>query len=371
MKKFLYAVLVAMALSPVVAKGQEVIVKLKPEASVMSFFTLSPSTSLKSMRLVARGKFILVNGDLSEIQKNPNVLYAEPNARISVMPIKATDVEPKAWGVEKVSAPKVWEKGFTGKGVTIAVIDTGSDYTHPELEGHVIKPTGKEQKDCTGWDFANKDADPMDDNSHGTHVSGTILGKTVGVAPGAMILPVKFLDKDGSGTLEDALSAIQYAIDCKVDIMSNSWGGGGKMQSMQDLINDASKKNILFVAAAGNSSSDNDKTPAYPASYDNVIAVAATDSADKMASFSSYGKKSVLVAAPGVNVYSSVPGGKYDSYSGTSMATPHVAAVIALMLEAKVPVADVAKKLEESYDKAPVTLKIKSKGRLNALKAVE
>jgi subtilisin family serine protease len=369
MKKFLFAVLVALALSPAVAKGEEVIVKLKPGISLMALTSMSPLAN--SIRSVAHGKFFVVSGNLSDIQKNPNVLYAESNVRIRVSPIKEEGIDPKAWGVEKISANKAWEKGFTGKGVTVAVIDTGVDYNHPELEGHVIKPTGKEKKDCTGWNFSAKTADPMDDHSHGTHCSGTILGKTVGVAPGAMILPIKFLDKDGSGTLEDALESIQYAIDCKVDVMSNSWGGGGKMQSMQDLVNDAKAKNIVFVAAAGNETNDNDKKPSYPATYENVISVAATDKNDKIAYFSNWGKKTVLVAAPGVGVYSSVIDGKYDTYSGTSMATPHVAGVVALMLEAKIPAMDIAKKLEDAYDEVPVALKIKSKGRVNALKAVE
>lgn len=358
-----------LALAPVGAQAQEVIVKLKPGMNVSAFN--AHTVSALAIRSIAHGKFLVVKGSLSEIRKNPAVLYAEPNARIFVAPIKSEDADPKAYGIAKVSAPEVWKKGITGNGIKIAVIDTGVDYNHPELEGRVVKPVGKEMKDCTGWDFFNKDNDPMDDNEHGTHVSGTILGKTVGVAPGATIIGVKFLSAEGSGSLADALSSIQYAIDCKVDVMSNSWGGGGKMQSMQDLIDEAYSKGILFVAAAGNSSQDNDKVGAYPANYNHVISVAATDKNDEVASFSSYGLKTVHVAAPGVAVYSSIPGGKYDSFSGTSMATPHISGIIALMLEAKVPYDQIAKKLIASYDEVSPALKIVSKGRVNALKAVD
>jgi len=362
--------LASLVLAPLCAQGEELIVKMKPRAS---FSTLAAQEIMaKTIRTAANGKFLVVEGDRASISRNPSVEYAEPNIKIRVPReplLRAAD--PMAWGVSKISADKVWEKGITGKGVIVAVIDTGVDYTHPALKGKVVLPVkDAKPEDCTGWNFANKVSDPMDDQGHGTHVSGTIAGDGVGVAPGAKILGVKFLDKDGSGTLEDALSAIQYAIDCKVNVMSNSWGGGGKMQSMQDLINAAHEKGMIFVAASGNSYRDNDSSPSYPASYDNVISVAATDNKDLKANFSNYGAKSVHVAAPGVNVYSLAPGGKYASMSGTSMATPHVSGVVALMLEAKIPADQIRQKMVDSFDVVSPAMKIVSKGRLNALKAV-
>lgn len=364
--KRLWILLLAIVTPSVYA--EEVIVKLKPGQSIMA---LSSSVLQNDVRSVANDRFFVVNGNLSEIKNNPAVLYAEPNYKIHVSPIVEETVDSRAWGVEKVSAPKVWSAGYTGKGITVAVIDTGVDYNHSELAGRVIRPTGKEQKDCTGWNFAAKTPDPMDDHNHGTHCAGTIAGKTVGVSPDAKILPVKFISKEGSGTLEDALSAIQYAIDCKVDVMSNSWGGGDSVQSLQEVITEAHNKNIVFIAAAGNDSNDNDLKPTFPSNYDHVISVAATTQSDAKAFFSNYGEKTVLVAAPGDKIYSSVIGDKYAAYSGTSMATPHVAGIVALMLEAKIPASEVAKKLEVSADQVSADLKVKAKGRINAFKAIQ
>lgn len=178
----------------------------------------------------------------------------------------------------------------------------------------------------------------MDDHGHGSHVSGTIGAKgddgqgIVGVNWNVTIMGVKFLTGAGSGTLEDAVLAIDYATKNHADIMSNSWGGGGFMQSLNDAIVRARDAGILFVAAAGNESNDNDANPTYPAGYqiDNVIAVAAIDNKGQLAYFSNYGKTTVHVGAPGVDILSSTPGG-YKAWSGTSMATPHVSGLAALL----------------------------------------
>jgi len=148
------------------------------------------------------------------------------------------------------------------------------------------------------------------------------------------IMPIKFLGDDGSGTLEAAVKAIDYATMMNVDLMSNSWGGGGYSQALFDAIKAASDKGIIFTAAAGNESSNNDSTASYPANYalPNVISVAALTAQNGLASFSSYGKSSVHIAAPGQNILSTIPGGKYEMMSGTSMATPHVSGVIGLLL---------------------------------------
>lgn len=191
--------------------------------------------------------------------------------------------------------------------------------------------------DIYGYDFAAKDSDPMDVYGHGTHCSGTIgananNGDIVGVAWNVRIMPVRFLGDDGSGSLADAVSSIDYATKMKVNVMSNSWGGGGYSQALADAITRAKDAGILFVAAAGNNSNDNDAAPEYPAGYqiDNVIAVAAVDPAGQVASFSNYGKNSVHIAAPGVNILSYTMRG-LESWSGTSMATPHVSGVAALL----------------------------------------
>ena len=201
--------------------------------------------------------------------------------------------------------------------------------------------------DLFGWDFANNDNNPADDNYHGTHVAGTIgaignnsVGVT-GVAWEVSLMGLKFLSGSGSGTTANAVQSVNYATmmrqrgDERVRITNNSWGGGGYSQSLKDAIDAGGRADILFVAAAGNDSIDADGMPQYPANYQSpsIIAVAATDRNDNLASFSNYGDGSVHLAAPGVSILSTVPGG-YTSYSGTSMAAPHVAGAAALALAA-------------------------------------
>ncbi len=304
---------------------------------------------------------------LSSLKNNPDIIYAEPNYIYH-----ATTDDPQfsqLWGLSNtgknepkgkagvsgadINAIRAWELTTGSRQVKVAVIDTGVDYNHPDLKGNVWinekelngKPSVDDDgngfvDDIHGYNFAVNTADPMDGHGHGTHCSGTIGAlhdNGVGVA-GVMsevtIVPVKFLDDNGSGTLEAAVRAIDYATELNVDLMSNSWGGGGKSQALEDAIRRASDKGIIFTAAAGNSSSDNDKAPSYPASYDvpNVVSVAALTAQNDLASFSSYGKNSVHIAAPGQNILSTVKGGGYEVMSGTSMATPHVSGVLGLLL---------------------------------------
>ena len=261
------------------------------------------------------------------------------------------------WDMTRHRRPGRLDHRPTGSSsVVVAVIDTGVDYNHVDLAANIWTNPGEIAgngidddgngfvDDVHGYDFANNDGNPMDDNGHGTHVAGTIaavgnnsLGVT-GVAWSTSIMPLKFLSANGSGYLSDAVEAINYAtmmrtrygVNVRVD--NNSWGGGGFSSAMQSAIQAANDAGILFVAAAGNSGTNNDASPQYPANYDspNVISVAATDQNGQLASFSNYGATTVDLAAPGVSIYSTTPNNTYSTYSGTSMATPHVSAVAAL-----------------------------------------
>ncbi len=270
-----------------------------------------------------------------------------------------------------INALEAWRLTKGSQGIKIAVIDTGVDYNHEDLRQNMWVNQAEKNgadgvdddgngyvDDIYGYDFANNDSDPMDGNGHGTHCSGTIAGVhdngigVKGVMAHAQIVAVKFLGDNGSGTLEAAVQAIDYATKVGVDIMSNSWGGGGFNLALYDAISRAEDAGIVFVAAAGNSAADNDVTPHYPSNYEasNVISVAANNYNDGLASFSCYGSDTVHIAAPGRNILSTTPGNEYQVYSGTSMATPHVSGMVGLYLalHGKTEPRDVKEALESS-----------------------
>lgn len=273
-----------------------------------------------------------------------------------------------------IGATKAWALEKGSKNVLVAVIDTGIDYTHPDLAANVWTKPGT--TNVHGFNAITGKEDPMDDHSHGTHCSGTIGGVgdngvgVVGVNWTVSIMGSKFLSAQGGGTLADAIKAIDYATLNGAQVMSNSWGGGGYSEELKNAISRANDKGILFIAAAGNDTNDNDANASYPASYDlpNVIAVAASNNVDGLSYFSNWGSKSVLLMAPGENIYSTVIGGKYDTYSGTSMATPHVSGAVALLLahEPSLTVAQVKERLGRTSEKLKsYKKKIASAGRLN------
>ena len=251
-----------------------------------------------------------------------------------------------------IGAEKAWDITTGSKDVVVAVIDTGVDFSIPDLTENawtnLAEKNGKPGidddangyvDDIHGYDFANDKGDSTDDHGHGSHCSGTIGGRgndgagVAGVSWSVSIMGVKFLDASGSGTLANAIRAIDYARKNGAKVMSNSWGGGGVSEILKKTIEDTKAADMLFVAAAGNEGGDNDTTPTYPASYpvDNIIAVAAVDNRGQLASFSNFGANTVHIGAPGVNILSTIPKG-FDIYSGTSMATPHVVGVAALLL---------------------------------------
>ncbi len=231
----------------------------------------------------------------------------------------------------------------------VAVIDTGTDYNHPDLDSNIwtnpgeIPSNGVDDDgngyidDIHGYDFWSNDADPMDENGHGTHVAGTICAESnneqgvAGVAWQCKIMALRFLGPNG-GYTSDAISALDYAVSKGVKVSNNSWGGGGYSQSLYNAIQNANTSGHLFVAASGNSSDDTDSKPHYPSSYSlgNIISVAATENQDRLSSFSNFGANTVDVGAPGTNIVSTSQGG-YWWMSGTSMAAPHVTGLAVLI----------------------------------------
>lgn len=250
-----------------------------------------------------------------------------------------------------------WDITQGSKDIIVAVIDTGVDYKHPDLADNMFQNPGEisgnkidDDKngyvdDVYGYDFANNDADPMDGNGHGTHCAGTIgaVGNNMlgvaGVNWNVRMMALKFLGDDGSGTTANAIKAINYAVANGAKVLSNSWGALlAYSRALENAIKMAQAAGVIFVAAAGNDALNNDKYPTYPASYKllNIVSVAAIDPVNgSLASFSNFGAQTVHIAAPGVNILGTSPGGAYAFMSGTSMATPHVAGVLALMLSLK------------------------------------
>lgn len=309
---------------------------------------------------------------LNDLKNDPDVEFAEPNY-ILRSPGKAGGEQTtslaaarQAAGASSVvgayaqtAAPihlsDAWNAASgNGSPVVVAVIDTGVDYNHEifrdsgaiwsnpnEIPNNGIDDDGNGfVDDVRGWNFVAGNNDPMDDDNHGTHVAGIVLGATQDLLRYPMqpasirIMPLKFLDASGIGTTSDAVKCIYYAVNNGARVLNNSWGGGGYSKSLLDAVAYAYSRRAIFVAAAGNSSLNNDVSPTYPASYPvpGVISVAATTDLDSFASYSNYGVSTVHMGSPGTSIWSSLPNQQYGRSSGTSMATPFVSGIAAMML---------------------------------------
>ncbi len=323
-----------------------------------------------------RDDMIVVQRDLSEprslglerLRENAFVAKADPNYLFTITKTPNDPDYGKLWGLSNqgaidasgvhglkgvdIGAEKAWDKTTGSKDVIVAVIDTGIDFKIPDLAENAwinkVEAAGKAGvdddgngyvDDINGYNFADNKGDATDDNGHGSHCSGTIGGRgndgagIAGINWKVSLMAVKFLDSKGGGTLANSIKAIDYARKNGAQVLSNSWGGGPFTQTLFEAIQETQKAGALFIAAAGNDGSNNDVTPAFPASYkiDNIISVAALDHRGELASFSNYGALSVHLAAPGVEIFSTTPKG-FEFMSGTSMATPHVAGAAALLL---------------------------------------
>lgn len=347
----------------------------------------------KNLDVVEVAKGISLDAAQEFYRENPNVLYVEPDYPLHAYmepppsdtnppgdddPPPVPSIDPRyaeQWGLNNdghtggtadadINAPEMWEHLTGDKNIIIAVIDTGINYNHPDLKNNVWVNPGEIPgnnidddnngvvDDVHGFNAISNTGDPMDDHGHGSHCSGIIGAEGQnydggrGVMQEATVIGCKFLSADGGGSTYGAIACLDYLRNLKtrsenpVDIFatSNSWGGGPASQALQDAIQAHQNLGILFIAAASNDSADNDAVDTFPADYPlaNIVSVAATDNKDEKAWFSNYGKRTVHVGAPGVDILSSVLGNDYESMSGTSMATPFVAG-LAGMIKANNP----------------------------------
>ncbi|MFZ1702180.1 MAG: S8 family serine peptidase [Pyrinomonadaceae bacterium] len=295
-----------------------------------------------------------------------------------------------------LDALEAWATTKGSDEVVVAVLDSGVDYTHEDLVGNMwVRPESVpaysddelgDFNDLNGYNGTDNIADPMDDNGHGTHCAGIIGAEgnngvgVSGINWKVKIMPLKFLGRGGTGTTNDAIEAINYAIDRKkkgvnVRIISASFGSTSKSKALEDTIRAAGEAGILFVAAAGNNGSDNDRSPHFPSNYDlpNVISVAALDRTDNLASFSNYGVESVDVAAPGKDIVSTWLNDDYREASGTSMATPYVSGIAALIVanEPNISMKKLRERILGSVDKLDqLDGRVSSGGRICAANAL-
>jgi subtilisin family serine protease/subtilisin-like proprotein convertase family protein len=371
----------------------------------------SPIALVPGLRVVSLDAGVTVKQALAAYKASPLVLRAGPDYQVRLTATPNDPLFGSLWGIHNtgqtggrpdadVDGPEAWD--VVTSGPLVAVLDTGVDYNHPDLAANVWTNPGEVEADGLdndgngfvddyyGYDFVNNDADPMDDYGHGTHVAGTIAAVgnngigVAGVGWDTKVMALKFMNVLGFGLESDAIRALDYAVAQGATISNNSWGGIGVPDPFLYLaIQNAGAAGHIFVAAAGNDSLDTDLVPGYPAGFDldNIVSVAATDHNDDLAWFSNFGATTVDLAAPGDNIVSTVPAGGqplsdpsgYIAASGTSMASPHAAGVVALV-RGQHPdwtYRQVIERVLGTVDRVPsLEGKTVTGGRLNAARAV-
>jgi thermitase len=347
---------------------------------------------------------------VAALERSDDVAYAEPDVRRGAFAGADDPYLDLQWALRNVGqtvggsagtagadidGDLAWDAGVGSSDVVVAVVDTGLDTAHPDLAPNLWSNAGESGAgresngrdddrdglidDRMGWDWVADDNQPLDENGHGTHVAGTVAARgndatgVAGVAWRAGVMPLRVLDADGSGAVSDAIKAYGYAAAHGARILNASLGGPSYSRAERDAI--AAAPGVLFVVAAGNDGADNDVTASYPCNYAlaNVVCIAASDQQDRLADFSNHGAATVDLAAPGVNIASAWPGGRWRMLDGTSMATPHVtgAAVLALAANPGLDVAGLRAALLSSAAHRPaLSGKVATGARLNAASAV-
>ena len=358
-----------------------------PRAVLMK---LQPSTGFQTMSIDRMSTEELQNSVQTALQTLPGVDYVEPNyiytATVEAVSAPNDGSYGRQWALHNtfkagadIHAHEAWATSKGSSKVIVAVVDTGIDYSHPDLGSNMWTKPGTSS--VHGINAVTGVEDPMDDTSfaHGTHCSGIIgaVGNNEigisGVNWNVGLMGAKFLTRNGSGSLAGAIKAIDYAVANGARVINASWGGGPYSQALYDSINRAGKAGILFVAAAGNDGTNNDSRAVYPAGYqlDNVVAVAATDKRDQLADYSNFGVRNVLLAAPGSGILSTVATHGYGELDGTSMAAPHVSGAVALLLSVvqNLSPSEIKQRLAAAVDVIPsLQGRVKSGGRLNVAK---
>jgi subtilase family serine protease len=365
--------------------AREVLVKFRQPPSALDLTQIRAEGDASDVRSIGRAGIVRLRSRsrnvpalLAALRRRPDVAYAEPNFIVHLTSEPNDPQYPQLWALKNVGqifegiagvpgadihAVPAWGISLGSTANVVAVIDTGIDYTHPDLVANLWSAPTAFTVDIDGapitcaagthgFNAITGTCDPRDDEDHGSHVSGTI-GATgdngtgvVGINWTTRLMAIRFIDATGNGTTEDAIASVEFAIAVKqrfaatgeanIRVLSNSWGGYDFSQALLDEVNAANDADMLFVAGAGNDGTDNNLDPFYPASFDapNVISVAATDNTDDLAWFSNYGSSTVNLGAPGVDILSTIRNGQYAFLSGTSMATPHVSGAAALLLSA-------------------------------------
>lgn len=401
--------------TPLAEAATTLLVKYKnaPSGSLRSQFSSHVSGSLKQFIHDPQSALVELDADanpqevMEELRQDPAVEYVEEDAKIFAHSRPNDSRFPEQWALESsnanIGAEQAWDVITSSSSILIAIIDSGCNYNHEDLEENVWRNPGEVPHngidddrdgyvdDYNGYDFQNNDSDPMDDFEHGSLVFGIIgaagnnkMGIS-GINWSAKVMCLKVLDSAGNSTISKAVEAIQFAIAHKVKIINMSWGyvpSGSPSRALEDAMIRAQQNGILVVASAGNGSqgrgqnNDADVNNAnYPSSYpqSNIISVSATDPSDQLTSFSNYGKKTVDIAAPGVSILSTHPLREYSLFTGTSAAAPHVSGAAALIwaLNPNLGYAEIKRLILETGDgNADLSGKTLSGGRLNINNAI-